>query len=311
MYQTQPSTLKEIRVHGSPGFPCAFYRTGRRIKGMMVKHHWHDEVEILYFSGGEFRLDVNMEQFDISGECFCFINPGELHSIYAKKNELSIENAVVFRVDTLSFADSADPVQSSLLLPIQNGSLLFPRMIEISDPAFGEIRDAFHLIAESFGKASFTGSELDGSARTDDITGQLYIKSSLLRILAVLCSHGMFQSTEKNHNRKVETIKTALTYIKENYRNKIYVRDLAELVGMNEQYFCRFFKKALGRPPIEYINEYRIKHVLYDLRETDMPVTEISLECGYNNLGNFLREFRKQTGTTPLQYRKQSRQADL
>ena len=44
MQNQQPSTLKEIRVHGTQDFPCAFYQTGTRIKGNMVKHHWHEEV---------------------------------------------------------------------------------------------------------------------------------------------------------------------------------------------------------------------------------------------------------------------------
>ena len=77
MQNQQPSTLKEIRVHGTQDFPCAFYQTGTRIKGNMVKHHWHEEVELLYFSGGEFCLEVNMERFNISEECFYFINPGD------------------------------------------------------------------------------------------------------------------------------------------------------------------------------------------------------------------------------------------
>ena len=49
MQNQQPSTLKEIRVHGTQDFPCAFYQTGTRIKGNMVKHHWHEEVELLIF----------------------------------------------------------------------------------------------------------------------------------------------------------------------------------------------------------------------------------------------------------------------
>ena len=56
MQNQQPSTLKEIRVHGTQDFPCAFYQTGTRIKGNMVKHHWHEEVELLYFTVGEFCL---------------------------------------------------------------------------------------------------------------------------------------------------------------------------------------------------------------------------------------------------------------
>ncbi len=85
MQNQQPSTLKEIRVHGTQDFPCAFYQTGTRIKGNMVKHHWHEEVELLYFSGGEFCLEVNMERFNISEECFYFINPGNFTVFLLKK----------------------------------------------------------------------------------------------------------------------------------------------------------------------------------------------------------------------------------
>ena len=68
-----------------------------------------------------------------------------------------------------------------------------------------------------------------------------------------------------------------------------------------------YFKKALDHSPIEYINKYRIKQALSLLEKTDLSVMEICLECGYNNLGNFLREFRKYTNTTPLQYRKNAK----
>ena len=151
---------------------------------------------------------------------------------------------------------------------------------------------------------SATNLPTDSSLVTDDLTSQLYIKSSLLYILATLSDHRLFMPTEKNLDKRVESIKTVLTYIKDNYQEKIYIADLARQVNLNEQYFCRLFKKAIGRSPMEYINEYRIKQTKRLLEETDLPVTEICLECGYSNLGNFLREFRKYTGTTPLQYRK-------
>lgn len=70
--------------------------------------------------------------------------------------------------------------------------------------------------------------------------------------------------------------------------------------------FAVFFKKAIGMSPIEYLNEYRIRQAVRLLKDSSLPVTEICLDCGYNNMGNFLREFRKYTGTTPLQYRKHS-----
>ena len=73
MYQQQSPALKETNPHGSQAFPCAFYRLKLSGHGILVKHHWHEEVEIIYFPGGTFTLDINMETFDVSSECFYFI----------------------------------------------------------------------------------------------------------------------------------------------------------------------------------------------------------------------------------------------
>lgn len=302
--QSHLPTLKEICLHGTKSFPCAFYRTRCAGKGTLVKHHWHDEVEILYFSGGDFRLEINMEQFFIRSEALYFINPGELHSIFTENAKSSGEDAIVFSPDILNL-DSYDAAQTQLIQPIQNGMLLFPRCLTPDHKAFAPVRDAFLEAMRSFQTPpDGTPAQRNGAA-TDDLTSQLFIKSSLLRILAVLSGSQLFLPTEKNHDKRVEEIKTVLTYIKENYKEKIYIQDLARQVNMNAQYFCRFFKKSIGRSPMEYINEYRLKQSLRLLKETDLPVTEVCLECGYNNLGNFLRSFKKYTGTTPLQYRKE------
>lgn len=307
MPQAQPSTLKEIRSHGTKSFPCAVYRTHSDRIGTLVKHHWHEEVEILYFSGGAFRLEINMEQFRIHSECLYFINPGELHSIITETAG-SYEDAVVFSPGLLSF-DSYDTAQIQLIQPIQAGRMLFPRCILPGHPAFQPIQGAFMNILHSSGQIFRNASSRDSVAVTGDLTSQLYIKASLLTVLAALSEHRLFTPTEKTSDKRVEDIKAVLTYIQDHYRDKIHISDLAAQVNLNDQYFCRFFKKALGRTPMGYINEYRIKQTRRILEETDLPVTEVCLECGYNNLGNFLREFRKQTGTTPLQYRKQHRES--
>ena len=312
----QPPTilkdLKEVCIHGTKSFPCAIYRTHAAGRGVFVKHHWHDEVAILYFSGGAFRLEINMESFPIRSECFYFVNPGELHGIFSETAECHWEDAVVFAPGILGF-ESGDEVQIRLIKPIQNGKLLFPRCVTPQHPAFSMLRSAFVDIMRAFGQRTeeaFAGQEEaraplpDSSLVTDDLTSQMYVRSSLMYIFATLSAQGLFTTTERNFDRRVESIKTALTYIKDNYQNKIYISDLAGQVNLNEQYFCRLFRKAIGYSPIEYINEYRIKQAKRLLEETDLQVTEVCLECGFNHLGNFLQEFRKHTRTTPLQYRK-------
>ncbi len=321
MHQPQQSpTLKELRLHGTKSFPFAAYQTCMSSKGMMVKHHWHDEIEIVYFSKGDFCLEINMEPFQIRSECLYFINPGELHSIYTEKNNTPMEQAVVFSPCLLSF-ESYDTAQVQLIQPIKNGKMLFPRCLFPDHPAFSVIRDTFlemihvciqPLSRQPFNKQEFPDPVHPGQLLPDqlpiyDLASQLYIKSSLLRILALLSCSGLFQPTGINYDKRVEEIKKVITYIMDNYKEKIYIRDLASLVNMNEQYFCRFFKKAIGHSPIEYANEYRIKQSMNLLKETDLPVTEICLECGFHNLGNFLKKFRRYTQTTPLKYRKKSK----
>ncbi len=295
--------LKEIRPHGTKAFPCAIYQTRTLEKGILVKHHWHEEIEILYFASGDFRLEINMESFSIRSQCLYFINPGEIHAIITEKDDSFGEDAVVFHPNILSF-ESYDAAQIELLQPLQNGNLLFPRCIFPDHPAFFPILDIFSDIIQAFGHHLLGTDTPEDGAITDNSITQLYTKSSLLRILAILASHHLFSSKKKYPDKKVENVKAAVSYIRENYNKKIYVRELASIVNLNEQYFCRFFKKVMGRSPIEYVNECRIKQAIYLLENSDLSVMEICLECGYQNTGNFLREFKKYTSTTPLQYRK-------
>ncbi len=303
MNDPQLSTLKENCSHGTKSFPFAAYKTRPSSTGTLVRPHWHDEAEIICFFGGDYRLEINMEPFFIRSKCLYFINSGELHSIITEKSGSPEEAAIVFSPQMLSFY-SYDAAQTQLIHPLCSSKLRFPRCLAPEHPAFSDIYQSFTDIIQMYIPPDTDMKNPGIQPSMDNLAIQLSVKSSLLRILAVLSAHSLFIPSEKNNNKQVEEIKTAITYIRENYREKIYVRDLASLLNLNEQYFSRFFKKAIGRSPMEYVNEYRIRQSMQLLKETDHSVTEICLECGFNNLGNFLREFRKYSGTTPLQYKK-------
>lgn len=302
MKTNEITNLKEIRPHGTKSFPCAIYQTRSVSKGIYVKHHWHDEIEILYFPKGDFRLEINMEKYNINSECLFFVNPGELHSIYTDTAGNTGQNAIVFNMNILSF-NNYDTAQIELIQSIINGKLSFPRFILPDNPAFEPILKEYNEVMNSFGKRISEVAPLKDGAITDDLINQLYIKSYLLKILALLSEYNLYTSLKNSNDKRVEAIKTVLLYIKENYTEKIYIGDLAQLIGMNEQYFSRFFKKNLGKTPMEYINEYRIRQASKRLEETQESITDICLDCGFNNMGNFLREFKKYKHTTPLNYR--------
>lgn len=297
-----PSSLKEQKDHGTSVFPCGLYEIFEDTPWDGVKHHWHDEIEILYFMKGSFRLNVNMETFSIQDECFSFINSGDLHSI--EPESYGVESAIVFNPCILSF-EHYDIAQTSLLQPLSKGQIRFPRFLDVSNPAFSKVKREYLDILNVFHQ---TGAFMprEGETVTESLSSQLFIRAGLLKILGILSSHSLLTEPEKKDDYRIETIKSTLGFIRSHYQDKLYIRDMAKQVNMNEQYFCRFFKKALGKSPVSYLNEYRIKQAIILLQTTDMPVMDICLDCGFNNLGNFLREFKKDTGFTPLQYRKYS-----
>lgn len=299
-----PTPYKENRSHGTAAFPCAFYRVDSRYINdcFSVKHHWHDETEIIHFEKGRYHLEINMDKYEITEECFCFIGSEELHSLFSEKDYT--ESALVFSAAMLSFS-SNDPAQNQFIQPLIDRQLSLPRFVTKQHESFSEIKKYYQQITEIFAAsktAFFQGEQLS----TDDPACQLQLKASILQILAILARTGAFLPAPRDTDHRIEIVKSTITYMKEHFTEKIYINDLAGLVNMNEQYFCRFFKKIIGKSPIAYLNELRIKHASRLLKETGLSVTDICMECGFNNLGNFMRIFKNAYGVTPLQYRKLS-----
>ena len=293
MNQTsQQPSLKEKQSHGTRLFPCAYYH---------FCHHWHEEVEIVYLHHGSFKLDINMEPYGTDRECFLFINSGELHSLRSLSMEFD-EQAVVFSPSMLLFQDY-DSIDESILLPLTQNKLTFPRFLDQTSPFFSAFRSCYQQISHIFSQSKetlITGEQI----LTDDVISQLQIKAGILQLIGILMEAGLMCQSPRTESQKITAIKTVLSYITDHYHEKLYVQDLASQVNMNEQYFCRFFKRSIGKTPIDYINDYRLNKVIRLLETGDAQITEIYLECGFNNMGNFQRLFKRKTGITPLQYRK-------
>jgi transcriptional regulator GlxA family with amidase domain len=81
------------------------------------------------------------------------------------------------------------------------------------------------------------------------------------------------------------------------------IRRLAKVSGASEAHFARSFAAAFGVPPHRYLLTRRIERATALLRETDLAITEIAFETGWNSLGTFGRVFRDVTGESPGELR--------
>jgi len=82
---------------------------------------------------------------------------------------------------------------------------------------------------------------------------------------------------------------------------------LASVSGVSKAHFARCFKEAFGVPPHRYLLTRRIERAKTLLRDTDLSVTEIAFQTGWNSLGTFGRVFRDVTGKSPSSVRQRER----
>ncbi|MCH3980811.1 MAG: AraC family transcriptional regulator [Prevotella sp.] len=92
-------------------------------------------------------------------------------------------------------------------------------------------------------------------------------------------------------------------FINDNYMDEIRLAQLADIAGMSPSAFSRFFKMHTGRNLSDYIIDIRLGFAARMLVDTSMSISEISFDCGFNNLSNFNRIFKRKKGCSPSEFR--------
>lgn len=111
------------------------------------------------------------------------------------------------------------------------------------------------------------------------------------------------QKSDYIPENQYKIIKPAITYINANFlKEKISVNQLAKLCSVSDSYIKKLFIKKFGMPPTKYIIQLKINYACDLLRTNSYSVTEVSLQCGYENLYFFSRQFKEYTGLSPSDY---------
>jgi AraC-like DNA-binding protein len=93
-------------------------------------------------------------------------------------------------------------------------------------------------------------------------------------------------------------------YLMNNYHEEVDLKRLAALVNMAEGSLCRFFKMNTGITVFEYLNKIKTEFACKLLMDPDLSILEICLDSGFNNISHFNKQFKKNTGVPPSEYRK-------
>ena len=123
---------------------------------------------------------------------------------------------------------------------------------------------------------------------------------SISRNMRILSNASFSNEQFSSNSRRIEK---AFQYMNHNFDRTVTLSEVARLVNMTEVSFSRFIRKRTGNTFIDTLNEIRLGHASKKLIDTTHSISEISYNCGFNNISNFNRIFKKKKGCTPKEFR--------
>ncbi len=299
MREREISDFKERAEHGDVLMPIRRYRCIVPNTYQDLSLHWHEEAEIGWIQEGEIDYDINFESFRVRKGDLLLIAPHILHAAHAVPGKRMVSESLVFHLDMLGY-QTPDACTIRCISPLQNGKYRFVPVVHSGQPGYGE------LIACMEELLGCMQPREDAVPKAEEPAEELYRKELLFRLFRLLYRYGYVVKNESGREdfAAEEKMKQVLTFIRSHYAEALTVGQLAGLCHFSETYFMSFFKRFAGMTCVEYINHYRLSQAARILVQTDRPVTEAALENGFRNISYFNRQFRRQYGTTPREYRK-------
>lgn len=128
---------------------------------------------------------------------------------------------------------------------------------------------------------------------------------SLAEDMRTLASHSFISP-----NKPLEEdprINKVMEYLRKNYQQQVRLSDIAALINMSEPSFCRFIKQRTSKSFVDFLTDIRLGYAIRLLIDSTQSVAEIGYACGFNNLSNFNRIFKKKKGMPPTEFRENYR----
>ena len=248
--------------------------------------HKNNTAEICFSLEGNAYLELKERCVQLSPGQFLVIPPGTVHRECGVKGErctnlwLNVWRGHSVRVN-VTVGDETG-----------NISLVYTKMVPIAENIYGALTEtlAQELTGEQFGAATL-------------------VKSRLLETLIDMIRQ--LETEERGqfaHKWQETLVSEAMEYLYRHGAEKTELADVAEHLAVSERQLNRIFKTATGTTVIHYFNKHRILQARYYLISTNLGLKEIAERLGYYDQYHLSRMFKKATGFTPSQFRKNRRE---
>lgn len=281
---------KELKQHGNEQFPfLVSYQKLSEYESGSFMWHWHPEIEITYVQKGTMCYKVNNLVYHLKEGDIVFNNSGALHS-GTMENQKDCSYIPVTFDSRLIYGFFQSTINSKYVEPVIQDSLLPAICIDQSELWHRQFRDyLFRVITLDREKPEFY--ELDII---------IYLQS----MWRLLLEHITYEPQASRENSlEFDRIKKILSYIEENYKNRITLKDISGHIHLCESECTRLFKRHMNTTLFSFLQEYRIERSLEYLK-TGEAISDVARVVGFEDSNYYSKVFTKIKGCSPREYRK-------
>ncbi len=256
-------------------------------KGIKFKRHWHENLQLYYFTEGEALVECNEKRFHVTRNSIIVVNSNELHYLESLSDRLKF---YTIRIDfSFLFSNQVDLCQTKFLSPLSQNQISFQNIIENDK----QILDCINTIIQEY--------------FSNKIGYELAVKSFTYQLIVLLLRDYISKFLTRNElDLKTNNLKRfdlIFKHIDSNYSKKIRTEDLAKIANISTYHFCRIFKQMTGKTTTDYINGVRLERSVELLNKGELNITEIALTCGFDSINYFSRLFKRQFKISPTKFR--------
>lgn len=266
-----------------------FYIANRTKTRFDFPIHCHEECELTFCQNANGARRIVGDNSEVIGKYDLVLITGcQLEHIWEQHECKSDE------IKEITIQFSAETIPDVLLS--KNQFVTIKRMLEKAQKGLCFPESA---ILKVYDNLISLPSEKDGFYATLKFFSILY-ELSLCEEAYTLSSNSFSKVNINSDSRRVRLVQN---YINEHYKEDIRLKHLSDMVKMSPVSFSRFFKLRTGKSLSDYIVEIRLGHAARLLIYTSNTISEICYECGFNNISNFNRLFRKNKNCSPKEFR--------
>jgi AraC-like DNA-binding protein len=254
--------------------------------------HYHNNYELSFITEGSGKRIVgdSIEEFQPGDMAFIGRN---IPHVWITDKETQTPSVRTLEMVYLQFPSG---VLSSQLLSLPEFSFV-KRAMELSERGIQIVGQTLNEVSEIMLQLPYLKNfdRMLNFLKMMDIIGRS--KSNVH-----LASKNYLKLRFSTGNKRIEIIHE---YLMKNYHEEVNLSKLAEIVSMAEGSVCRFFKQNMGITLFEYLNQIKTEFACKLLMDHDLNIVEVCFDSGFNNISHFNKQFKKITGLTPSEYRKQ------